>query len=190
MLAKVEQVRETVAVLRPAYGAYGDSTELWTPEGIVIDRRSIRSVKRALARSYAVDLQAQAESISAIIERQNVLPFYPETHRVFVPFKMRSPVHPNDRSCGYVDVNWIDAVGSEQGLARLQLKDGRFLCLACTAATAAQTICIGQRLFANLNPVRAEEEDIVAQAAVLLIRRWQHLERILLKYVDQQGNIY
>ena len=41
-----------------------------------------------------------------------------------------------------------------RGEVRLFLKDGRSLELYCTPATAAQTICIGQRLISRLQPTK------------------------------------
>ncbi len=150
---------------------------------MTVDRRSIRSLKKALARLYAIDLLAQGEQVAKLVDRQTVLPFYLQPERVFVPLKMRTPMYPNDRSCGYVDVNYIETVSTENGKVRLFLKDGRSLELFCTPATAAQTICIGQRLSSCLQPIKrtVNEADVIVQAALLVLKRLEILDDILNK---------
>jgi len=185
MLNQLEQVKDSIVVLRPIYGPSGDSTELWTVEGMTVDRRSIRSLKKALARLYAIDLSAQGKKVAEIINRQTVLPFYLQPERVFIPLKMRNAMYPNDRCCGYVDVSYIETISTEKGTVRLLLKDGRFIELLCTPATAAQTICIGQRLSGCLQPCKAAgEEDVIVQAAALILQRLRILEEILNKIND------
>lgn len=186
MLTRVEEVKEAVIVLRPVYGSYGDSTELWTANGILTDRRAVRSVRKALARMHALDLSAQAETVARLLERQSSLPFYLGGDQVFTPFKMRSPVHPHDRSYGYVDIHWIQEVAGQGGRARLILKDGRCLPLLCTPTTAAQSVCLGQRLSAHLCPGGTAEEEMLIKAAALLLKRLGQLERILLNIVDNE----
>jgi hypothetical protein len=183
MHKQLEQVKDSIVVLRPIYGPSGDNTELWTFEGMTVDRRSIRSIKKALARLYAIDLLAQGEQVAKLVDRQTVLPFYLQPERVFVPLKMRTPMYPNDRSCGYVDVNYIETVSTENGKVRLFLKDGRSLELFCTPATAAQTICIGQRLSSCLQPIKrtVNEADVIVQAALLVLKRLEILDDILNK---------
>lgn len=185
MTKQLEQVKKSVVVLRPIYGPWGDSTELWTREGISVDRRSIRSIKKALARLYAIDLSAQGEQVTALIERQSVLPFYLQPERIFIPLKMRTARCPNDRCCGYVDVNYIENIGGEKGTTRLLLKDGRILDLFCTPSTAAQTICIGQKLSSSLQPHRTTDgEDVIVKAALLLLQRLKMLDDKLQNFAN------
>lgn len=56
MHKQLEQVKDSIVVLRPIYGPSGDNTELWTFEGMTVDRRSIRSIKKALARLYTIEI--------------------------------------------------------------------------------------------------------------------------------------
>lgn len=185
MTKQLEQVKDSLVVLRPTYGPWGDSTELWTREGISVDRRSIRSIKKALARLYAIDLSAQGEQVTALIERQKVLPFYLQPERIFIPLKMRTARCSNDRCCGYVDVNYIENIGGEKGTTRLLLKDGRILDLFCTPSTAAQTICIGQKLSNSLQPHRAaDDEDVIVKAALLLLQRLKMLDDKLQNFAN------
>jgi hypothetical protein len=185
MPKQLEQVKNSIVVLRPIYGPWGDSTELWTREGVSVDRRSIRSIKKALARLYAIDLPAQGEQVTALIERQKVLPFYLQPERIFIPLKMRTARCPNDRCCGYVDVNYIENIGGEKNATKLLLKDGRTLDLFCTSSTAAQTICIGQKLSSNLQPQRDPDDDeVLIKAVLLLLQRLKALNDILHNFAD------
>lgn len=180
MEKKLEQIVSELVVIRPIYGSCGDNTELWTAEDIIIDRRSVKSVRKAIARIYAIDLAAQAEQVSAVLDRSNVLPFYLEPDRVFIPLKMRNPVHPNDRCCGYVNVNWIREVTHEEDHTTLRLKDGRILALSCKAATAAQTVYLGRKLQDHLMPgIDNGDEAVIIQAASLLIQHLISVEKRL-----------
>lgn len=182
---QLDQIKDSIIVLRPAYGPEGDSTELWTWEGKSVDRRSVRSLKKALARLYAVDLAAQGEQVAKLIDRQTVLPFYLQPDRIFIPLKMRTPICANDRCCGYVDVNFVETIGRKSGRTQLVLKDGRTLDLFCTAATAAHTICLGQKLNSALqNRPNQNDEDVIVQAALLVLKRMQQLDQILNKFVN------
>ncbi|HOQ09530.1 MAG TPA: hypothetical protein PLG09_05345 [Syntrophomonadaceae bacterium] len=182
---QLEQVKDDIILLRPAYGPEGDSTELWTREGVIVDRRSIRSVKKALARLYAIDLPAQGEQVARIIDRQTVLPFYLPPDRVFIPFKMRKPICANDRCCGYADVNFVDTIGHKDGHTQLVLKDGRTLDLFCTSATAAQTICLGQKLSSALQAQPGQnEEEVITQAVLLLLKKLQQLDLVINKFMN------
>lgn len=184
-MLNLEHIKDSIIVLRPTYGPQGDSTELWTREGMNVDQRSLRSLKKALARLYAVDLSAQGEQVAKLIDRQTVLPFYLQPERVFIPLKMRSAVCSNDRCCGYVDVSFIENIGSEKGKTQLLLKDGRTLDLFCTTATAVQTICLGQKLSSILQPQSSpREEELIIQAVLVLLKRMQLLEQMLRKFAN------
>ena len=185
MPKQLEQVKNAIVVLRPTYSPWGDSTELWTREGMSVDRRSIRSIKKALARLYAIDLSAQGEQVADLIERQSVLPFYLQPERIFIPLKMRTARCSNDRCCGYVDVSYIENIGGDKGTTRLLLKDGRTLDLFCTPGTAAQTICMGQKLSSSLQLERTtEDEDVIVKAALLLLQRLKMLDEKLKNFAE------
>lgn len=185
MEKKLEQIVSELVLIRPVYGSCGDNTELWTAEEIVTDRRTVKSVRKAIARIYAIDMAAQAEQVSAVLDRSNVLPFYLETDRVFIPLKMRNPVHPNDRCCGYVNVSWIREVTHEEDHTTLRLKDGRTLPLSCKAATAAQTVYLGRKLQDHLlSGIDNGDEAVIVQAAALLIQHLISVEKRLDQLLD------
>ncbi len=182
---QLEQIKDSIIVLRPVYGPEGDNTELWTWKGKSVDRRSVRSLKKALARLYAVDLPAQGKQVARLIDRQAVLPFYLQPERIFIPLKMRTPLCANDRCCGYVDISSVETIGGKSGRTQLVLKDGRTLDLFCTAATAAQTICLGQKLSSALQTRPSlNDEEVIAQAVLLVLKKMQQLDQILNKYVN------
>lgn len=86
---KLEQLRYSIIFIKPVYTAEGNATEILLNDGtIVLDPRGLKSVHRALARLYAVDLQAQRIQVEDMLHRRGTLPFYLEK-QVFVPLKLR-----------------------------------------------------------------------------------------------------
>jgi len=83
---------------------YVDSENI--PELICYDRRQVESVKRALARCYAIDLQAQAKILRSSYGR-SLLHFFLPDSRVFVPFKLRENRIKGDARYGYINLNQI-----------------------------------------------------------------------------------
>lgn len=107
-LAKVEQYRDEAIGLKPVYSDLGNITEILLKNGdIVQDRRTVRSVVRALAASYAIDLIAQRKLLKERLRRKGLLPFYLGNKRVFIPLKMRQAVTENDAVYGYVDMAYM-----------------------------------------------------------------------------------
>ncbi|MEN6327024.1 MAG: hypothetical protein ABFD18_12575 [Syntrophomonas sp.] len=109
---KVEQLRDEVVGLRPVYGDIGNCTELLLKSGeIVLDKRSLNGVKKALAMAYAIDLKAQRRQLQASLKRKGgPFPFYLSRKRVFIPLKMRRVVSDNDAVYGYLDLDYIDVL--------------------------------------------------------------------------------
>ena len=65
-------------LFRPVYTNTGSSTELLFTDYLpAYDKRSVDSIRLALAREYAVDLKAQARKIARDFERCSPLPFFP-----------------------------------------------------------------------------------------------------------------
>lgn len=61
---KVELVRDEIIGFKPDYSDIGDVTNLLMADGSVeVDKRTLKSVRRALAASYAVDLTAQRKGL-------------------------------------------------------------------------------------------------------------------------------
>lgn len=182
MFVKIDTIRDEVIGLRPVYCEHGDITELYTVNDEVrLDRRSIRSVRKAFLQSYAIDLAAQAEMVKTCIGRAGAVPFYIDKHRVFVALKMRKAVSSNDVSHGYLDVNFIEDVIAESGSLIVKLTDGTCLPLTCTYNTAAQSLFLGRQLLARLKEQNNNEEEVIIQALQILLLRFRELENYLLK---------
>ncbi len=183
MFVKIDTIRDEVIGLRPIYCEHGDITELYTVNGEVrLDRRSIRSVRKAFLRSYAIDPAAQAEMVKTWIGRAGAVPFYIDNRRMFVALKMRKAISSNDVTYGYLDINFIENVISESETLTVKLIDGTCLPLYCTYNTAVQTIYQGRQLLASLENNISNDEEIIIQAVQILVSRLKELEKLLSKF--------
>lgn len=87
---------------RMIYGT-GDAKQ----ETVGFEPRQVESVRRALARCYAVDLRAQARLLRSRYARKVPLHFYLPDGRVFAAFKLREPLVQGDACYGYVNLERI-----------------------------------------------------------------------------------
>lgn len=154
---RVEQVRDAVIGLRPVYTDQGNATELWLASGeILVDRRGVKSVVTALARSYALDLKAQRQQLGQLLERSMILPFY-LGRRVFVPLKMRKALMDNDMVYGYFDADYIkDIQGGRFRECRVLLKTCDEFKALSSQATAQKSLHLGLRL---LEALKGDTDD-------------------------------
>jgi len=179
-------VSKIPVLFRPVYTNTGSSTELLFTDYLpAYDKRSVDSIRLALAREYAVDLKAQARKIARDFKRCSPLPFFlPEPARknggrVFVPFKMRRPRITRDRVYGYADLTYIDRLEPDQRNCRLHLTTGAVVELLCSATTARANLALGNDITScYLRPAPAEDDQIV-QAARLLLDRLERIEGYL-----------
>ncbi len=121
---KVEQLRDEVIGIRPVYGENGNCTELLLKSAeIVLDKRNVNSVKKALAMAYAIDLKAQRRQLQASLKRKGgPFPFYLSRKRVFIPLKMRRVVSGNDAVYGFLDLDYIyehELISSRKSIVKL-----------------------------------------------------------------------
>lgn len=92
---KLEDFSDEVAGLVPAYSNSGSICRIIcrSPDDghfySLDESRLVESVKRALARCYALDLSAQAWILQKKYHRSPPLPFYFSDGRIFIPFKLR-----------------------------------------------------------------------------------------------------
>jgi hypothetical protein len=92
-----------LAALRPVYTPAGDATEIILDTGEIIQEgRGIRSVRRALARLYAIDLAAAREYYRKLLGQANAIPLPFSAHLVLCPVKMRRPRCRGDFTLGYL----------------------------------------------------------------------------------------
>lgn len=155
-----EQVRDDIVVIRPVYSPTGDVTELITVHGKALtDHRHIKSVIKALARSYALDLQAQKRITQVRLHRRAILPFY-LGNRVFVPLKMRQVVAPHDSTYGYVDVSYIGEIEVvAPKCCRLLLVNGVELIIPSRLSTVVQGQYLGNILRGELSLQHEDSEE-------------------------------
>ncbi len=184
--AKVEQLRDELVGLRPVYTEIGNCTELLLKSGeVVLDRRVLQSVVKALAAAYAVDLKAQRRLLQSRLNRQGVLPFYLGKGRVFVPLKMRQAVAENDAVYGYVDLACItEALGTNDRGCVIRLANGLELEILSSQSTVLGIQHTGKVVLAIFQPALIGEgvEELVIKAVRAIITaltdQTRHLERI------------
>ncbi|MEQ8176510.1 MAG: hypothetical protein ABRQ26_15775 [Syntrophomonadaceae bacterium] len=131
------------------------------------DPRQVESVKRALARCYAVDLQAQARLLRDKYHRRILLHFYLPDGRVFVPFKLRESRISGDACYGYIDIDQLARLvpGNE---SHVILKTGGRLPLFSNITTARLAYFMGLEILADfVSPQDNSDLDLVNALAVL-----------------------
>lgn len=157
IITKIEEIHEQLVAFYPIYSDRGSATRLIyagnDPDSQLegCDLRQVESVKRALARCYAVDLRAQAKLLRDRYYRHIVLHFYLPDGRVFVPFKMRKRRVPGDSAYGYVDLERIKRLlpGDEPSI---QLRSGLHLPLFSNIKTARQAYFLGMEIACDFAP--------------------------------------
>lgn len=140
-LTRVEEIHDQLIAFYPAYTDQGSMTRMiyggsdTEREAAGFEPRQVESVRRALARCYAVDLRAQARLLRSRYARKLPLHFYLPDGRVFTPFKLRPPRICGDAAYGYVDLGRIERlVPGKQ--TELQLTSGTRLPVYSTIRTA------------------------------------------------------
>lgn len=168
MRKKVELVREDIIGLRPIYNGTGNATVILLRSGELEVRNGINSVLSALFRSYAIDLKAQRQQLSLLLQRQQRLPFYLNANRVFIPLKMRRPAAPKDIVYGFLDINYVDRVEVVGvGQCALLLTDQRRISILSHRATVDLAQTMGRNLQSHLDSSGQKKSGslLVAEAA-------------------------
>jgi len=134
MLGQLADYRGRLAALRPVYTPAGDATVIILDTGEIIrEGRGIRSVRRALARIYSLDLAAAREYYRQLLGQANAIPLPFSAHLVLCPVKMRRPRCRGDFTLGYVTYRQVAGVEDyQEGFyrSRIVLKSGlRLPCL-------------------------------------------------------------
>jgi hypothetical protein len=179
MTVNIGQVREEVIGFRPVYTEQGNNTEIILATGMVLlDRRGLKSVLKVFAKNYAIDMKAQKAVIEKMMGRRGVMPFYINSGRVFVPFKMRQDAAGNDMVYGYVDVNFIEDIPDKAGKTCItRLKTGLTVELFSSAATARKSLYMGLDLMKWLGAgTQADQsEEAVVRAAKYIIYEFRDI---------------
>mgnify|MGYP000913806302 FL=1 len=179
---RVEQVRDVVIGLRPVYTDRGNATELWLDSGeMLVDRRGVKSVLTALAKSYAIDLKAQRRQLEQIIQRSGVFPFYLE-RRVFVPIKMRKALTENDSVYGYLNTEYImDIKGGKGRGCQVLLATGDSIEALSSRATAEKSWYLGLNLQKELGTDNNNDQDeqMIMESVLTLCRSLKEMSKRL-----------
>ncbi|MEN6325999.1 MAG: hypothetical protein ABFD18_07315 [Syntrophomonas sp.] len=170
---KIEEVHGQLIAFYPVYTDQGNVTrviyKLNGSETVASleDPRQVESVRRALARCYAVDLQAQANLLRNKYHRRILLHFYLPDGRVFVPFKLRESRISGDACYGYIDIDQVARLvpGNE---SHVILKTGSRLPLYSNITTARLAYFMGLEILADfVSPQEDADLDLANALAVL-----------------------
>jgi len=173
IITRIEEIHEQLVAFYPVYGDQDSETRLLyagnesDAESEGCDRRQVESVKRALARCYAVDLQAQAQLLRERYYRKFIMHFYLPHGRVFVPFKMRKLRVPGDATYGYVALDRIERLlpGAEPSI---QLRSGSRLSLYSHIQTARQAHLLAAEIAGDLVPPPSDQaQDLINALSIL-----------------------
>lgn len=185
-IGKVELLREDVIGLRPVYTVMGNCTELLLKSGeIVLDNRSMHSVMKGLAGSYAVDLKAQRKILQSQTPRKAMQPVYLGDGRVFVPLKMRQALTAKDAVYGYIDVAYMTEPQKGSGRECLmELSNGLQLLVLSAPATIHNSLHAGLNVLDLFKPSAGKNAlaAMVMETVQLILdefsRRVKQLDRI------------
>ncbi len=172
LVTRVEDIHDRLVAFYPAYSDTGSITRIiyrGEPEQECYgdDPRQVESIKRALARCYAVDLSAQASLLRSRFGRQLILHFYLPDSRVFVPFKLRKRRIKGDAAYGYVDLDRIDRFDPGDP-PNLVLKSGTVVPLCSNIKTARLAYLLAMEIRAELiHPPDNFDHDLVNALSVL-----------------------
>jgi len=183
---RIEDVKDTIVLFRPVYKEEGNVTEIFfAEEGRLkkaCDRRSITTVRQALARTFNLDLSAQTKKLELKFNRKYLLPFYLPDGRVFVPFKMRRPVIVGDSTYGYAELGYIKAVRKLNGQTLLKLTTEDEIPLYSSSAAAYSYINLGKDTCEYLSDRIDDEQGKILDALGILINKLYRIEKILDKF--------
>ncbi|MEW6621813.1 MAG: hypothetical protein AB1420_01555 [Bacillota bacterium] len=100
----LEEIWQKLNCLLPVYDENGGNiTELHLEDGSVkTDQRRMASVLKALAKLFAVDIEAARKNYSRLVGRKNSMPIPLHRDLVLVPVKARKPLGREDGAWGYL----------------------------------------------------------------------------------------
>jgi len=170
---KIEEIHSQLIAFYPIYTNEGNMTKLiFIVDGQKLvsssnDPRQVESVKRALARYYAVDLPAQACLLREKYHRRILLHFYLTDGRVFVPFKLRESRISGDACYGYIDIDQVARLVPGNN-PYVMLKSGDRIPLYSNITTARLAYFMGLEIMADCVSLHEDADlDLVNALAVL-----------------------
>jgi hypothetical protein len=189
---KVEHLRDDVVGFIPVYTDLGNATDILLKNGDrARDNRSLKSVLKAFARCYALDLKAQRRYLQDQLHRKTGIPIRIGDKRVFIPLKMRRGVTSNDLAHGYIDVTVIAEINlSPENQCKIVLNNGLNIAVLSSRAAVLQSQHLGQKLLeTDYNDEDLKEQMILNSARSLgqvMVDIYTLLERIERKLDDYQ----
>lgn len=170
---RIEDIHHQLIAFYPIYTEQGNVTQIIYQEPgaaaafSFIDLRQVESVKRALARCYALDLPAQASLLREKYLRRILLHFYLPDGRVFIPFKLRESRVSGDACYGYIELDQVARLVPGD-VSYVQLKNDDRLPLFSNITTARLAYFMGLEIMADCaGPRQGEDLDFVNALAVL-----------------------
>ncbi len=127
---KAEDFLPDLAALQPVYHRdYGDASYIYLKSGqVILDNRSIRGVKQALARLKALDQAHLRRLCGQELGHRLNLPLPLSAQLMLVPLKMRQPLTENDSAYGLVNLVAVRKVLScAEGGSMVLLESGQSL---------------------------------------------------------------
>jgi len=180
---KIGLVRDNIIGLRPVYTNTGSATEVLLRNGtILLDKRKISTVIKAVARNYALDLTAQRQVVREYLQRKAVLPFYLSTERVFIPLKMRAAVSPNDSTYGFLDIKYISDIVENGKGCRVVLTTGKVIEVLSNKTTVIQNQHLCFKLLERLNCAEENvnnEDQLIIESIWVIINKLRKMSRQL-----------
>jgi len=184
---KLEEVCSDVVGMVPSYSNAGDGCMLICraveDENVYsfMESRSVETVKRQLARCYAIDLSAQSLLLRRDYHRSPPLPFYLYDGRIFIPFKLRIPRIVGDTSYGYIEMEMISRVmPTDDGYCRIIFTNGQSLPVFSQISTARLSHYFGVEIQKN-----AFTPDLNSNREVL-----QALRTLRRYFVNKRNGLY
>lgn len=173
MNKKIEDIHSQLIAFYPVYTDEGNMTKIiYNSDGqklvsSITDPRQVESVKRALARCYALDLQAQACLLREKYHRRILLHFYLNDGRVFVPFKLREGKISGDACYGYIDIDQVARLVPGNA-PHVKLMSGERLPLYSNITTARLAYFMGLEILSDYVGSHEDADlDLVNALAVL-----------------------
>jgi hypothetical protein len=160
----MEEICSEVVGMVPSYSHTGDGCRLFCRTAgdefySLMESHPVESVKRQLARCYAIDLSAQSLLLRRDYHRSPPLPFYLYDGRIFIPLKLRLPRIAGDSCYGYIELEMISRIlPADDGHCRIIFTNGQSLPVFSQISTARLALYFGveiqKNVFSDLNPDR------------------------------------
>jgi len=178
-----QTVHESIVALEPCYGARGgNAVRIYTRDGKTrLEQRRMKSVLKAIAAGFNIDLTALRRNLHKIFGRSNSLPLTFTPDLALVPLKMRIPDYENDGATGYInyfDVTGIDEVqdvGPGQPKCHFKLQGGHTVPCFFSRENMIQRMKIAElaheRNLSRIRPV-SDRESLVRMLEDISARTW------------------